>query len=129
MELLRIEDGVAMPLVGNAGLGVFASGNVVSASAVDNVEHLHLRGLAPGSYVLSVTRDDSTSFISGTGTVSWIIDAPELRTGDLNGDGTVDGIDLGILLGNWAASGGPADLDGNGTVDGADLGILLGNWG
>lgn len=48
---------------------------------------------------------------------------------DLNADGTVDGIDLGILLGNWAAPGGPADLDSNGTVDGADLGILLGNWG
>ena len=129
MELLRIEDGVALPIAGDAGIGVFASGNVVSASAIDNIEHIHLRGLAPGNYVLSVTRDDPTSFTSGTGTVSWIIDEPEGLTGDLNADGTVDGIDLGILLGNWAAPGGPADLDSNCTVDGADLGILHGNWG
>lgn len=47
---------------------------------------------------------------------------------DLNGDGVVDGADLGILLGSWGASGG-GDLDGNGVVDGADLGLLLGAWG
>jgi len=47
--------------------------------------------------------------------------------GDLNGDGIVNGADLGILLQNWGNPG-VGDLDGNGTVDGADLGILLGNW-
>ncbi|HMN97174.1 MAG TPA: hypothetical protein PKC43_11850 [Phycisphaerales bacterium] len=49
---------------------------------------------------------------------------------DLDGDGVVDGADLGILLGAWGETGPglPADLDGNGTVDGADLGILLGAW-
>ncbi|MFO0961809.1 MAG: S8 family serine peptidase [Phycisphaerales bacterium] len=51
--------------------------------------------------------------------------------GDLNGDGIVDGADLGALLGGWGGCGTPcpADLDDNGIVDGADLGILLGNWG
>lgn len=48
--------------------------------------------------------------------------------GDLNGDGTVDGADLGALLGQWGGSG-TGDLDGNGTVDGADLGQLLAAWG
>ncbi|MFO0962676.1 MAG: hypothetical protein U0625_07180 [Phycisphaerales bacterium] len=47
---------------------------------------------------------------------------------DLNGDGHVDGADLGILLGSWGTSG-PADINGDGTVDGADLGIMLGSWG
>ena len=47
---------------------------------------------------------------------------------DLNGDWTVDGTDLGILLGSWGASG-AADLNQDGTVDGTDLGILLGAWG
>lgn len=47
--------------------------------------------------------------------------------GDLDGDGDVDGADLGILLSQWQSSG-SADLDGNGVVDGADLGILLSNW-
>jgi hypothetical protein len=47
---------------------------------------------------------------------------------DLNGDGVVDGADLGLLLGAWGGSG-PADLNGDGVVDGADLGLLLGAWG
>lgn len=54
-------------------------------------------------------------------------------TGDLNGDGVVDGADLGILLNNWGRCV-PinveclGDLDCNGVVDGADLGILLNQW-
>jgi hypothetical protein len=47
---------------------------------------------------------------------------------DLNGDGIVDGADLGALLGSWG-QGGPADFDGSWQVDGADLGALLGAWG
>jgi len=49
--------------------------------------------------------------------------------GDLNGDGVVDGADLGVLLNAWGACDGcPADLNGDGVVDGADLGILLNAW-
>ena len=48
--------------------------------------------------------------------------------GDLNGDGVVNGADLGILLNAWGQSGVPADLDGNGLVDGGDLALLLTNW-
>jgi hypothetical protein len=71
----------------------------------------------------------SYTIVSGTG-VNW--DAPVSTTpGDLNGDGVVDGADLGLLLGAWGPcpSGCLADLNGDGTVDGADLGLLLGNWG
>ena len=49
--------------------------------------------------------------------------------GDLNGDGVVNGADLGILLAAWGSKGGIADLNGDGVVDGADLGMLLANWG
>lgn len=48
--------------------------------------------------------------------------------GDLDGDGVVDGADLGALLAAWASSDADADLNGDGIVDGADLGILLGEW-
>ena len=47
--------------------------------------------------------------------------------GDLDGNGSVNGADLAILLNNWGASG-AADIDGNGSTDGADLAILLNNW-
>jgi hypothetical protein len=46
---------------------------------------------------------------------------------DLNGDGSVNGADLGQLLGAWGTPG-PGDLDGDGSVTGADLGLLLAAW-
>jgi hypothetical protein len=47
---------------------------------------------------------------------------------DLNGDGQVDGADVGLLLGDWGERT-LADLDQDGAVDGADLGLLLAAWG
>ncbi|MFO0874155.1 MAG: hypothetical protein U0575_09310 [Phycisphaerales bacterium] len=47
---------------------------------------------------------------------------------DLDGDRSVDGSDLGLLLGNWGGAG-LGDLDGDGSVGGADLGLMLGAWG
>lgn len=49
---------------------------------------------------------------------------------DLNGDGSVDGADLGLLLGNWGCTGldCDGDLNGDNVVDGADLGLMLGDW-
>ena len=48
--------------------------------------------------------------------------------GDLNGDGTVNGADLGTMLGDWGQDT-ASDLNGDHVVDGADLGALLGAWG
>ena len=47
---------------------------------------------------------------------------------DLDGDGTVGGADLAILLNQWGGAG-SADLDGDGLVNGSDLAILLNAWG
>lgn len=52
--------------------------------------------------------------------------------GDLNGDGTTSGQDLGILLGFWgtpATTLPRADINRDGLVTGADLGLLLADWG
>lgn len=49
---------------------------------------------------------------------------------DLNGDGIVNGADLGFLLSDWGSCAGcPADLNDDGRVSGADLGMLLAAWG
>ncbi|MEC9372711.1 MAG: hypothetical protein VYC34_02670 [Planctomycetota bacterium] len=48
---------------------------------------------------------------------------------DINGCGTVDAMDLGILLGSWGPGGGPADISGDGFVNAKDLATLLGSWG
>lgn len=125
LELRKVVGGAVVPITGDGGSTSFSAGNVLSASAVDNVEHLYVRDLQPGSYVLSVTRDDAAN-IAAAAAVTWLLDAPAVP-GDLNGDGQVNGVDLSMLLGAWGTPG-PGDLNGNGTVEGGDLSILLGSW-
>ena len=50
---------------------------------------------------------------------------------DLDGSGTVDGVDLGILLSAWGPwlDPHPADIDQDCAIDGHDLGALLAAWG
>lgn len=58
---------------------------------------------------------------------------PITCVGDIDGSCSVNGADLGILLGAWSC-GSPcpsclADLNRDGLINGSDLGILLGAWG
>ena len=49
---------------------------------------------------------------------------------DLDGDGSIGGGDLALLLGAWGrCKGCAADLDGNGDVGAPDLAVLLSAWG
>lgn len=49
--------------------------------------------------------------------------------GDVNGDGSVNGTDLAIMLGSWGTCAGCAgDTNLDGVIDGADIAIALGNW-
>lgn len=50
-------------------------------------------------------------------------------TGDLDGDATIGGADLAVLLGAWGGASTVADLNADGIIDGADLAVLLGAWG
>ena len=73
----------------------------------------------------------------GTAGGLWSLDEPCTANGecpdtgspaDLDGDGLVNGQDLGILLAFWLTADATADINGDGVVDGIDLGILLGEW-
>jgi hypothetical protein len=53
--------------------------------------------------------------------------------GDVNGDGVVNGVDLGVMLGMWGQCTGDlelcfADINNDGFVNGADISLLLGSW-
>lgn len=62
----------------------------------------------------------------------WLNPAPQPPAcpADINGDGSVNGSDLALLLQSWGACGKcAADIDPNGSIDGADLALLLQSWG
>ena len=54
-----------------------------------------------------------------------VTDCPE----DLNGNGTVEGGDLAILIGAWGTLASGPDISGDGVIDGVDLAIMLSAWG
>ena len=59
-----------------------------------------------------------------------VFEMPEIEfPWDIDGSGTIDGADLGLLLLNWDTDDPAADVNGDGIVDGADLGLVLLNWG
>jgi hypothetical protein len=47
---------------------------------------------------------------------------------DLNGDGTVDGSDLTIVLAAWGSSDAIPDINDDGVVNGLDLTVVLAAW-
>ncbi|MFO0873050.1 MAG: hypothetical protein U0575_03650 [Phycisphaerales bacterium] len=66
--------------------------------------------------------------VSGSGEGLYAVYDPAAAcVGDVNGDGMVDGADLGALLAAWGTQ--DLDLNGDGINDGADLGALLASWG
>ncbi len=54
---------------------------------------------------------------------------PPPKTGDINGDGSVNVVDFSILLSKWNTSDSASDLNGDGIVNVVDFSILLSNWG
>ena len=90
-------------------------------------------GRAPGVYTQIATVATSDENLPGatSGSLGVTLAVTVEASGnpaDLDGDGTVGGADLAILLNQWGGAG-SADLDGDGLVNGSDLAILLNAWG
>ena len=60
-------------------------------------------------------------------TRDWVYTVEIERYGDFNGDGFIDGYDLGMLFAGWGMDG-ETDINGDGITNGEDMGILLENW-
>ena len=74
----------------------------------------------------AITTDDVQLY-----TLSTTIVATAPRIGDFDGNGVVNGGDLGILLAVWGpvTCGSQYDLNGDCVINGADLGAFLADWG
>ena len=60
-----------------------------------------------------------------------MLGCPEEIAADIDGNGRVDGADMGLLIARW----GPCldepcaeDINGDNEVNGGDLGILIASW-
>ena len=140
--------------VDQAGIHVFSvesddgSRLLVGDTVVVNNDGLHGMlersgsiALAPGRHAIRIEFFEAGGGagcivrLEGPGIPRAPIEASRLTRGgivnpyDLTGDGWVDGLDLGVLLGAWGPGTGPADFNRDGAVDGTDLGELLGHWG
>jgi len=65
---------------------------------------------------------------NGVATVGVRVPSAGANPYDLNGDGMVNGADLGLLIGLCGTPGPEGDFNGDGVVDGADNGLLIANW-
>lgn len=106
----------------NAGQAQVAFSDAGDAGDAESFTGLELPA---GEYFLAVDGEaDLNQFYRLDLTV-----AADLLSGDLDQDGDIDGVDLGVAFFNFTGPGGSGktaeqgDLDGDGDVDGVDLGI------
>ena len=88
-------------------------------------------GIRPSELVAC---DNFPNQIRGPYTIMPAVTNTVCRCGDINGDGEVNGIDLGLYLAVGGTACGefedcPADITFDGVITGADLGRILGDWG
>ncbi len=116
---------------------IYENSNTTFEDTSWTVEEFDLSAIADGESDVRIrftmgTTDGSVTFCG------WNIDDVVVEAtlpgggsaADLNGDGVVNGADVGLLLAEWGpCSGCPADLNGDGLVNGADFGLLLADWG
>ena len=110
----------------SANLAQSEGGGVFSAS---NYPGIHVDGLIACENVPNQVAGPYTIEIGSLNEVC--------RCGDINGDGVVDGIDIGLYLAAGGSGGDgcpplqgcPADVNFDGQISGADIGKLLGDWG
>jgi hypothetical protein len=127
------QDPSSVSLAGRLHLFRAESGGWVHDQALETLDPGVNQGLGVscalhGAHVLGgAPRRTPSVGVTREGCVTaWTLEVP--CPADLDGNGIVDGPDLGALLSQWGDNG-SADLNGDGVVGAADLGAMLAAWG
>jgi trimeric autotransporter adhesin len=125
-------DGVSLPKIacwdGTAWSGIL--GGITTGGSVRALTAVHLQG----QLYLAVGGSFSSAPGSAAGYI-WLLQRQLPVSTDINGDGTVNVIDLLFLADSWGKSAGDTgydyrcDLNGDNTVNTLDLLVLAGDWG
>lgn len=130
-------DGVQWRALDEGVWGQFATSSTTGVRTLLNAPLTAVEGNTGGdgndaadpSAAMLVVGGAFTRSPSGDGGLAVWSPCPPPPNPDLNGDGIVNGADLGLLLVAWGPCPGcAADLNRDGAVTGADLGILLAAW-
>ena len=128
----------------NPGLLFDSQGYVILTNLSDSrfrlIKYRHTVDLPKGSYIIHQEKDwyqvcaedgEVIFFVSnrvGSWPVThhWAYSVEISPYGDLNGDGCVDGADLGLVMSAWGTN--LADFNNDGITNGLDVGIFFENW-
>ena len=117
---LEVEDPIGTVYLGNdfdTNAGVSTTGG--GADALNNVEQVHINAPMTGTWTVRVVGTAVNTGTQGYG-LAVTGEVTSIHPADLNGDGTVDGLDLGLMLSNWGNPG-STDLNNDGETDALDL--------
>ena len=81
--------------------------------------------LAAGSHSLTTKAYDAAGNVGTSAAVAITVQASTSITGDLNGDGRVNGGDLSVLAASWHTNNATADINKDGYVDISDLALII----
>lgn len=135
---------VILPLASN---GVFVNANTADGSSVtgsagvnDILAEVAFTPSATAQGVFEIRLGQASALANGAGQAvpfgqciaRLSVGVPQVRAGDLNGDGAVNAFDLAALLSAWGdctAATCPADINCDGVVNAFDVAALLNDWG
>ena len=129
-------DGTLEAPAGGAGHGICSSGTALGVWTAGNPRPLP--GLSGGTGDGEVSGPEGFERgygIAAGGNFSVVLEhycAPGVACDcffDLNGDETVDGAELTVVLAAWGTSGPEGDINDDGMVDGTDVTLILAAWG
>lgn len=102
------------PVVWNASEKVFKAEKVVAGTYTIKIER-------PGFFVATAEIE-----VTKQGTITG--DLPTLVAGNVNGDGTINILDVSAAIGHWDTNAIVADVNGDETVNILDVSTIIGNW-
>jgi hypothetical protein len=85
-------------------------------------ESLQYRPLVSGTYTVRLTGNSGS-------TGEYFLSSQLSLSGDVNQDGTVNGLDIALVASDWLNTGSdPADANGDGVVNGLDIAMIASQW-
>ncbi len=105
------------------------AGETEVTATYDEATSKYVASVPAGTYTLTVNVPKHLSYTMNALAVAADVEkAVTLKGGDVNASGTIDEVDLGNILTDFASTESEYDITGEGTVDEVDLGIVLTNF-